>query len=65
MRNYRFVYKGINVLILMLTVSHICLKSTLPESSAEYANEVFKSSYNLGFLGVTTLTFDLIYFPYS
>jgi|GEM_PF-1406733 len=49
----------------MLTVSHICLKSTLPESSAEYANEVFKSSYNLGFLGVTTLTFDLIYFPYS
>lgn len=24
---------------------------TLPESSAEYANELFKSSYNLGFLG--------------
>lgn len=27
--------------------------NTLPESSADYANEVFKSSYNLGFLGVT------------
>lgn len=27
--------------------------TTLPEISAEYANEVFKSSYNLGFLGVT------------
>lgn len=26
---------------------------TLPELSAEYANEVFKSSYNLGFLGIT------------
>lgn len=26
---------------------------TLPEISAEYANEVFKSSYNLGFLGIT------------
>ena len=26
--------------------------NTLPESSAEYANEVFKSSYNLGFLGI-------------
>lgn len=28
-------------------------ESTLPEIQAEYANEVFKSSYNLGFLGVT------------
>lgn len=28
-------------------------ESTLPEASAEYANEVFKSSYNLGFLGIT------------
>lgn len=27
--------------------------STLPETSADYANEVFKSSYNLGFLGIT------------
>lgn len=27
--------------------------STLPEASADYANEVFKSSYNLGFLGIT------------
>lgn len=27
--------------------------NTLPERSAEYANEVFKSSYNLGFLGIT------------
>jgi predicted nuclease of restriction endonuclease-like (RecB) superfamily len=27
-------------------------RKTLPEISAEYANEVFKSSYNLGFLGV-------------
>lgn len=27
--------------------------NTLPEVSAEYANEVFKSSYNLGFLGIT------------
>lgn len=27
--------------------------STLPQISAEYANEVFKSSYNLGFLGIT------------
>lgn len=27
--------------------------NTLPELSAEYANEVFKSSYNLGFLGIT------------
>ncbi|MET4081556.1 putative nuclease of restriction endonuclease-like (RecB) superfamily [Pedobacter sp. UYP30] len=26
---------------------------TLPAISAEYANEVFKSSYNLGFLGIT------------
>ncbi|MBO9616009.1 MAG: DUF1016 family protein [Dyadobacter sp.] len=26
---------------------------TLPEAHAEYANEVFKSTYNLGFLGVT------------
>lgn len=26
---------------------------TLPELNAEYANEVFKSSYNLGFLGIT------------
>ncbi|MDP3929337.1 MAG: PDDEXK nuclease domain-containing protein [Bacteroidota bacterium] len=27
--------------------------STLPSEHAEYANEVFKSSYNLGFLGIT------------
>lgn len=27
--------------------------NTLPEISVEYANEVFKSSYNLGFLGIT------------
>ncbi|SIS47794.1 Predicted nuclease of restriction endonuclease-like (RecB) superfamily, DUF1016 family [Chryseobacterium shigense] len=27
--------------------------NTLPELNAEYANEVFKSSYNLGFLGIT------------
>ena len=27
---------------------------TLPLISANYANEVFKSSYNLGFLGITT-----------
>lgn len=27
--------------------------STLPEFNANYANEVFKSSYNLGFLGIT------------
>lgn len=27
--------------------------NTLPEISAKYANEVFKSSYNLGFLGIT------------
>jgi len=27
--------------------------NTLPEPNAEYANEVFKSSYNLGFLGIT------------
>ena len=26
---------------------------TLPLNSAEYANEVFKSTYNLGFLGIT------------
>lgn len=26
---------------------------TLPKPNAEYANEVFKSSYNLGFLGIT------------
>ena len=26
---------------------------TLPTINAEYANEVFKSSYNLGFLGIT------------
>jgi predicted nuclease of restriction endonuclease-like (RecB) superfamily len=26
---------------------------TLPEAHANYANEVFKSSYNLGFLGIT------------
>ncbi len=26
---------------------------TLPQAHAEYANEVFKSAYNLGFLGVT------------
>lgn len=28
-------------------------KQTLPLMSAEYANEVFKSTYNLGFLGIT------------
>lgn len=28
-------------------------KNTLPEIHVEYANEVFKSSYNLGFLGIT------------
>ena len=28
-------------------------ENTLPEVHADYANEVFKSSYNLGFLGVT------------
>uniref|UniRef100_UPI000C9EC113 PDDEXK nuclease domain-containing protein n=1 Tax=Chryseobacterium scophthalmum TaxID=59733 RepID=UPI000C9EC113 len=28
-------------------------RSTLPELNAEYANEVFKSTYNLGFLGIT------------
>lgn len=27
--------------------------STLPEAHANYANEVFRSSYNLGFLGIT------------
>jgi len=27
--------------------------NTLPKISAEYANEVFKSTYNLGFLGIT------------
>ena len=27
--------------------------NTLPVTSAEYANEVFRSSYNLGFLGIT------------
>lgn len=27
--------------------------NTLPQTHAEYANEVFKSSYNLGFLGIT------------
>jgi len=27
--------------------------NTLPEAHADYANEVFKSTYNLGFLGVT------------
>lgn len=27
--------------------------TTLPQASLEYANEVFKSSYNLGFLGIT------------
>lgn len=27
--------------------------STLPDIRADYANEVFKSSYNLGFLGIT------------
>lgn len=27
--------------------------NTLPEINAGYANEVFKSSYNLGFLGIT------------
>jgi predicted nuclease of restriction endonuclease-like (RecB) superfamily len=28
-------------------------KNTLPQISADYANEVFKSTYNLGFLGIT------------
>lgn len=28
-------------------------KSVLPMVQADYANEVFKSSYNLGFLGIT------------
>ncbi|WP_281637458.1 PDDEXK nuclease domain-containing protein [Flavobacterium marginilacus] len=28
-------------------------KETLPENIAEYANEILKSSYNLGFLGIT------------
>lgn len=28
-------------------------ENTMPEAHAEYANEVFKSSYNLGFLGIT------------
>ncbi len=28
-------------------------ESTLPQAQAGYANEVFKSSYNLGFLGIT------------
>lgn len=27
--------------------------NTLPEAHADYANEVFKSTYNLGFLGIT------------
>ena len=27
--------------------------NTLPDAHADYANEVFKSSYNLGFLGIT------------
>lgn len=27
---------------------------TLPAEQAQYANEVFSSSYNLGFLGVTS-----------
>ena len=27
-------------------------KQTLPDLNAEYANEVFKNSYNLGFLGI-------------
>lgn len=27
--------------------------SVLPVAQADYANEVFKSSYNLGFLGIT------------
>ena len=31
--------------------------NTLPELNAEYANEVFKSSYNLGFLGITRFSF--------
>lgn len=28
-------------------------EQTLPETHAEYANEVFRSTYNLGFLGIT------------
>lgn len=33
--------------------------STLPSSQAQYANEVFRSSYNLGFLGVTEPILEL------
>lgn len=33
--------------------------STLPVVQAEYANEVFKSTYNLGFLGVTEPVLEL------
>jgi predicted nuclease of restriction endonuclease-like (RecB) superfamily len=32
---------------------------TLPTINADYANEVFKSSYNLGFLGITEPTKEL------
>jgi predicted nuclease of restriction endonuclease-like (RecB) superfamily len=32
---------------------------TLPTISADYANEVFKDSYNLGFLGITELVREL------
>jgi predicted nuclease of restriction endonuclease-like (RecB) superfamily len=34
--------------------------NTLPEISDEYANEVFKSSYNLGFLGITEPVKELV-----
>lgn len=33
--------------------------STLPAEQAQYANEVFNSSYNLGFLGVTSPILEL------
>ena len=33
--------------------------STLPATQAQYANEVFRSSYNLGFLGVTEPILEL------
>ena len=32
---------------------------TLPAEQAQYANEVFRSSYNLGFLGVTSPILEL------
>lgn len=33
---------------------------TLPKAHAEYANEVFKSTYNLGFLGITESSIGII-----